>query len=115
MSKSSAKKESKASTAAAPAGESVATIRLGADLGIESVRTLHGELAAHLGDAGVVALDGSGVERVHAASLQLLCLFCRDRRAAGREVEFLRPSETLRNSAALLGAASLLNMVKAHV
>jgi ABC-type transporter Mla MlaB component len=115
MSKSSAsKKESKAPAAGASEPES-SPIRLGADLGIEAVLQLHGELAGHLDDPDTVKLDASEVERVHAAALQLFCLFCRDRRTAGREVEFLRPSETLRNAAALLGAATLLNLAKAHV
>jgi ABC-type transporter Mla MlaB component len=113
MSKSTAKKEGKAGGAAG--GEAATTIRLGADLGIDTVKALHGELAAHVNDAGTVALDASAVERVHGAAMQLFCLFCRDRRAAGHGVEFLNPSESLRNAAALLGAATLLNLAKATV
>ena len=114
MSKANVKKESKAGTAA-PGGEGVRTISLGSDLGIEGVRTLHGELAAHIDDAGPVSLEGSAVERVHAAALQALCLFFRDRRSAGRDTEIQNPSETLRNAAALIGAAPLLNLAKAPV
>jgi hypothetical protein len=113
MSKANVKKESKAGTAA-PAGEAV-TISLGSDLGIESVRALHGELASHLTYPGMVTLEGSAVERVHAAALQAFCLFFRDRRAVGHETEFQKASETLRNAAVLLGAAPLLNLAKAPV
>jgi hypothetical protein len=47
--------------------------------------------------------------------LQAVCLFFRDRQAAGRGTEIQNPSETLRNAAALLGAAPLLNLAKAPV
>lgn len=114
MSKANVKKESKAGSAA-PAGEAAKTIRLANDLGIENVRALHGELVGHVDDAGAVAIDGSGVERVHAAALQALCLFFRDRQAAGRDTELQNPSETFRNAAALIGAAPLLNLAKAPV
>ncbi len=114
MSKANVKKESKADTAA-PAGEAVKTITLGSDLGIENVRALHGELTSHVGDAGLVALEGAAVERIHAAALQALCLFFRDRRAAGHDTQIQKPSETLRNAAVLIGAAPLLNLAKAPV
>jgi ABC-type transporter Mla MlaB component len=87
-------------------------INLGSDLGIEQARGLHAQLASHLNDEEKIVLDASEVERIHAAALQLFCLFCRDRRAAGHDVEFLRPSETLRNAAALLGATTLLSMAR---
>jgi ABC-type transporter Mla MlaB component len=111
---SSAKSRSAtASEAAAPAG--AAPIRLPADLGIEQAQALHGQLSAHLQDADKIVFDAQDVERIHTAALQLFCLFCRDRRTAGREVEFLRPSESLRNAAALLGATTLLNIARAQV
>jgi ABC-type transporter Mla MlaB component len=114
MSKANVKKESKAGTAA-PAGGAVKKVSLGADLGIENIRALHGELTTHLEEAGNISLEGSAVERVHAAALQALCLFFRDRRAAGHGTEIQNPSETLRNAAALIGAAPLLNLAKAPV
>lgn len=114
MGKANVKKESKADTAA-PAGEAVTTIRLGSDLGIENVRALHMDLVSHVDDPGSVAVEGSAVERVHAAAVQALCLFFRDRRAAGRDTQIQKPSETLRNAAVLIGAAPLLNLAKAPV
>jgi ABC-type transporter Mla MlaB component len=115
MSKQSAKKEGKAVNAAAAAATAPAPIRLGTDLGIENAQALHAKLAGRIDDMETVVLDAAEIERVHTAALQLFCLFCRDRRAAGREVEFLRPSETLRNAAALLGATTLLNLARAKV
>ncbi len=88
------------------------TLRLDADLGIEHSAGLKGQLGQFIDVPGKVTLDAAEVERIHTAALQLFCIFCRDRRAAGREVEFLRPSATLRSAAALLGATTLLNMVE---
>lgn len=86
------------------------TISLGADLGIEQAPALQAELAAVLQQREPVQIDGAEVRRVHAAAMQLFCLFCRDRREAGRAVEFLKPSESLRQAAALLGASTLLQI-----
>ncbi len=110
----SGKKRNGSAAAGKSDGQSV-QVNLGVDLGIEQARALHAQLLPYLDNGEKVVLDGSEVERIHAAALQLFCLFCRDRRAAGREVELLRPSETLRNAAALLGATTLLNIARAQV
>jgi len=86
------------------------TIKLGADLGIEQAASLQAQLLDQLDQAALVQIDASEVARIHAAALQLFCLFCRDRRSSGRDVEFLKPSESLRNAAALLGATTLLQL-----
>lgn len=88
-------------------------LKLARDLGIDHVAGLRDELANRLGEAGTVKIDASDVERIHTAALQLFCLFCRDRRRDGHDVEFLHPSESLRNAAALLGATTLLQLAKA--
>ena len=93
----------------APAAPATA-LCLGADLGIEQAAALKAELMAHLDDAGTVRIDAAEVQRIHAAAVQLFCVFCRDRRASGREVEFLRPSANLRQAVALLGATPLLRL-----
>ena len=113
--KQPAKKQRKACAASAAAVTTLTPIRLGSDLGVENAQALHAQLSSHLDDKEPVVLDAAEIERVHTAALQLFCLFCRDRRAAGREVEFLRPSEALRNAAALLGATTLLNLARAKV
>lgn len=89
---------------------SSATVRLPAELGIDQADSLRQELLRHLGDADPVTLDAAEVQRIHTAALQLFCMFCRDRRAAGHEVAWHRPSQVLRSAAALLGATTLLNM-----
>ena len=91
-----------------------AIIRLDANLCIEQAATLHDTLKQRVDDADLVQIDASELQRIHTAALQLFCLFCRDRRSAGRGVEFLNPSESLRNAAALLGATTLLQLAKAH-
>jgi len=88
------------------------TISLPPELGIDSVAALKRQLGPLLGEPAKVVLDGAEVKRVHTAALQLFCLFCRDRRAEGREVEFGRPSPALLSAAALLGASTLLQLAQ---
>jgi ABC-type transporter Mla MlaB component len=102
---------------AAPAAASEAAperrpLRLDAELGIEQAGELKEQLSRRLHDAAVVRLDASRVERVHSAALQLLCLFCRERRAAGRHVEFVAPSASLLSAATLLGLSPLLDLAR---
>ncbi|EIT68467.1 STAS domain-containing protein [Hydrocarboniphaga effusa] len=91
-----------------------AVIKLDANLGIEQAAALHETLRQRVDDAELVQFEASELQRIHTAALQLFCLFCRDRRRAGHSVEFLRPSESLRKAAALLGATTLLQLAKAH-
>lgn len=88
------------------------TVTLPAELGIDSVAGLKAQLGPLLAEPARVVLDGAEVGRVHTAALQLFCLFCRDRRAEGREVEFGRPSPALLSAAALLGASTLLQLAQ---
>lgn len=88
------------------------TMKLPAELGIDSVAALKQQLSPLLAEPAKVVLDGAEVGRVHTAALQLFCLFCRDRRAEGREVEFGRPSPALLSAAALLGASTLLQLAQ---
>ena len=90
-----------------------ATLRLPADLGIEQAADLRRQLLEHGGGDGAVTLDASEVQRIHTAALQLFCMFCRDRRAVGRETHWRQPSEALRSAAALLGATTLLSLGRA--
>jgi len=88
------------------------SLRLPAQLGIDRVAGLKSLLEPLFARPEPVVLDAAEVERVHTAAMQLFCLFCRDRRAGGREVEFARPSPALRSAAALLGRASLLRIAQ---
>lgn len=85
-------------------------LRLPADLGIENVTVLRESLLARLDEPRALALEGQDVTRLHTASLQLLCIFCRDRRATGYETRWREPSETLRQAAALLGLGAILQL-----
>lgn len=92
---------------ASPALE-VARIDVGSELGIEEAGSLHQRLLVAVDEPGIVELDGHAVRDVHTAALELFCLFCRERHAAGRQTRWLDPSETLRSAAALLGMTGLL-------
>ena len=60
-------------------------LALQSDLGIEHVAALHATLLPHLDDEDAIELVGDRVGRVHAAGLQLLHAFVRDRAHAGRQ------------------------------
>ncbi len=95
------------------AGESAQAslvVKLPADVGIEEAGNLRETLLKNLNDARKVTLDASEIQRIHAAALQLFCMFCKDRRAAGREVSWREPSQALKGAAALLGATTLLSL-----
>lgn len=83
-------------------------IPLPAELSIEDAGALRQQLIAHVDDEATVTFSAADISRIHTAALQLFCLFCRDRRAAGRSVHWSRPSPALRSAAALLGATTLL-------
>lgn len=94
----------------AKARRSSAAVRLPAELGIEQAEGLRETLMKRLADVKSVTLDASDIQRIHTAALQLFCMFCRDRRAAGRETAWHQPSQVLRSAAALLGATTLLSL-----
>lgn len=85
-------------------------IRLPNDLGIEQAEGLRQTLLPRLEAKGPVILQASEVDRIHTAALQLFCMFCRDRRAAGRETRWQSASPALRQAAALLGMTTLLQL-----
>jgi len=58
-----------------------------------------------------VQIDGSGVERIDTATLQLLAAFVRDLRTDGRSVEWGECSTVLRRAANSLGLESALGLV----
>ena len=90
--------------------ESSLVIKLPAELGIEEASGLRQTLMKDAGDTRSVILDASEIQRIHAAALQLFCMFCKDRRKAGRDVSWREPSAVLRGAAALLGATTLLSL-----
>jgi len=89
-----------------------AAMSLPADLGIESAGDIYRQLLDHVDDEAPVVLDAQDVSRIHTAALQLFCMFCQDRRSAGRETRWNHPSDALRSAAALLGVTTLLQLAR---
>jgi len=84
-------------------------VDLPADLGIEHVETLKASLAEHVATANV-SLGGAEVQRVHAASLQVLLSWFRLRDEAGLPTAWRAPSSRLTEACATVGATSLLHL-----
>jgi anti-anti-sigma regulatory factor len=103
-------------SAAVKAQESIAVVAamtqltLQSDLGIESVAELQAALQPHLEDDAPLSLAGEHVQRVHAAGLQLLHAFVRDRTARGHHTTIVLPSPTLAAAARQLGLAVSLGV-----
>ena len=85
-------------------------ISLQPDLGIEHVADLQATLLPHLDDDTPLQLAGDKVERVHAAGLQLLHAFVRDRASAGRSTIVTLASPILANAAHSLALATSLGV-----
>lgn len=85
-------------------------VELPADLGIENAVSLREQLEAVLDDEQPVELAGGGVQRLHTAGLQLLALFCRERRKHGRAVVWHGPAPMLAGAARLLGLEPVMQV-----
>ena len=85
-------------------------LALQSDLGIEHVAALHATLLPHLDDADAIELVGDRVGRVHAAGLQLLHAFVRDRAHAGRQTAVTLASPALADAARALALAVSLGV-----
>lgn len=80
------------------------------DLGIEHVAELQAVLLPHLEDEAPLELAGDQVQRVHAAGLQLLHAFVRDRATAGRSTIITLASPILADAARSLALAASLGV-----
>jgi anti-anti-sigma regulatory factor len=85
-------------------------VLLEAVLGIVDAQTLHEKLSTVLACATPVVLDGSRVERLDAAAMQVLACFCRAARERGLAISWLSPSSGLQQAAQWLGLESILEM-----
>ena len=85
-------------------------ISLPAEVGIDSAAAWRLRLLKQVDNPKPVILDARDVAQVHTAALQLFCMFCHDRRAAGRDTHWKEPSAALRSAAALLGVTTLLQL-----
>lgn len=99
----------KASAAASAGVDDAARVLLPADCRMAAQAALKAELLGAL-DAGAIVLDGSQVERVDTAALQLLVLFRRELDARGGTLGWHGTSDALNEAAGLLGLAQLLNL-----
>lgn len=86
------------------------TIPLQPDLGIEAVAELQASLQPHLESETPLFLGGERVERVHAAGLQLLHAFVRDRAARGHQTTITHASQILVQAARQLALAASLGV-----
>ena len=94
--------------AAATAGAAV--VVLPPDCRIAAQAALKAELLGALEKGAIVVLDGSRVERVDTAALQLLVLFQRELQARGGTLDWHGASEAFNEAAGLLGLARLLEL-----
>ena len=83
-------------------------LSLPADLGIEHVSGLQQLLLARVDDPQPLELVASDVRRVHAASVQLLHAFSRERLRNGRSTAVTQASPALGDALRLLGMAASL-------
>ena len=81
-----------------------------ADLGIECCTELKDMLAAHVAVDAPLAVDGSAVQRVHTASLQVLAAWWQARATHARNTRWAEVGEPLRAAARSLGLEPALGL-----
>ena len=77
---------------------------------IRNITALQSELAERLDEYGSVQIDGTAVDRVDKAGLQLLAAFVRDLRAQMRTIEWVGCSDAVRRAAMALGLDAALGL-----
>jgi ABC-type transporter Mla MlaB component len=92
----------------APAASSQPTIALASNCNVKDAAELKQSLCHHVTDRAPVALEVGEVERVDTSTMQLLCVFVRDRSAQQRKVEWVGDTRVIRDAARLLGVESML-------
>lgn len=85
-------------------------VTLAAVFGVTDARQLYDNLGAALSSATSLVVDGARVERVDAAAMQILAIFCRTARERGLALAWRNPSAGLQQAAQLLGLQSMLGM-----
>lgn len=86
------------------------SLTLAAECTVAEAEALKSELVRRLNESGPVALDVSALQRIDTAALQLLAAFVRDRRTAGRAVEWRGRAPALETAAGLLGLNDMLEL-----
>ncbi|WAC63832.1 STAS domain-containing protein [Pseudoxanthomonas sp. SL93] len=92
----------------------MSAVPLGDDLGIEAATDLKQHLAPHL-EQHTLVLDAGAVQRIHTASLQVLCSFVRQRQQAGLATDFGATSQSFRDAARLLGVGPQLGLTASDI
>lgn len=84
-------------------------VALEAALGIRDARVLHEKLNTALAAAAII-IDGSRIERLDAAAMQVLAGFTRAARERGLALTWHSPSPVLQQAARVLGFETILEM-----
>jgi anti-anti-sigma regulatory factor len=87
-------------------------LEIGPDLGIERAAELKELLASQLDSGRSVVIDVGNAERIHSASLQLLCAFVRERKAAGRKTRVANASPAFEDAVRVLALSSSLGLAE---
>jgi phospholipid transport system transporter-binding protein len=85
-------------------------VALEAALGIRDARVLYEKLNAVLTAATAIVIDGSRIERLDAAAMQVLAGFTRAARERGLAFTWHSPSPVLQQAARVLGFETILGM-----
>ncbi|HEU5443357.1 MAG TPA: STAS domain-containing protein [Steroidobacteraceae bacterium] len=85
-------------------------LTLAAECTVAAGDSLKAELVRRLDESKPVTVDVSALQRIDTAALQLLAAFVRDRRTAGRAVEWQGKATALDSAAALLGLNEMLEL-----
>jgi anti-anti-sigma regulatory factor len=87
-------------------------VRLDARVTIAQAADLYRALAVRVADGGPIVLDGSAVEEIDTAILQLLASLWRTTRERGTPCTWQGTSDALRNTADLIGVAEALHFAE---
>jgi phospholipid transport system transporter-binding protein len=85
-------------------------LTLAADCTVAAADALKSELVRRLEEPERVTLDVGALQRIDTAGLQLLAAFVRDRRTAGRAIEWRGQASALEAAAGLLGLNDMLEL-----
>lgn len=107
--KTTAKKSAKEKTSKTKKPTEDGMFKIQAMQDISSVTDVQSELKALLSNSSVI-LDGQQVERIDAASLQLIYSFIEEARNKDVDVAWHAPSDVLSNNAKLLGMEDALQL-----
>lgn len=74
------------------------------------LQDFYGSLQHALDTHRPIVIDATRVQRINTATLQMICVFVKEARAKGIDMQWQQPSPSLRDAAGLLGLSSLLTL-----